>query len=66
MIFFMSQLAVLPPRVCGTCYGVGECNAADMGDLYFSSWECLDCKGTGFANGKKYKQLVKTKLKEKS
>ncbi len=33
---------------CKTCGGLGECNDADDGDMYFKVWPCQNCDGTGW------------------
>ena len=30
---------------CPTCSGTGQCNDADLGDIYFNTWPCPECKG---------------------
>ncbi len=33
--------------VCKTCNGYGQCNDADLGDIYHNVWECPKCGGIG-------------------
>lgn len=32
---------------CPTCRGLGKCDDADFGDIYYNEWTCPTCKGTG-------------------
>jgi DnaJ-class molecular chaperone len=32
---------------CPTCDGLGDCDDAGPGDIYFETWICPDCRGTG-------------------
>jgi DnaJ-class molecular chaperone len=36
-------------KKCAKCDGIGEIDDADFGDIFFNTWECPDCNGTGFA-----------------
>lgn len=38
---------VVEGYVCKTCNGYGECDDADLGDMYYNKWECADCDGKG-------------------
>jgi DnaJ-class molecular chaperone len=33
---------------CSTCRGLGQCDDAHPYDMMCNTWECPDCKGTGF------------------
>lgn len=39
--------SALEKAECNTCGGIGECNDAGPGDMYFNSWVCHACKGSG-------------------
>jgi DnaJ-class molecular chaperone len=37
----------LKNRTCPTCHGLGHCDDADLGDIFYRTWTCPDCNGTG-------------------
>lgn len=37
----------LEEKECPKCHGLGECDDADCGDIYFNTWKCPDCNGSG-------------------
>lgn len=37
----------LKNKKCKTCGGLGKCDDADFGDIWFRTWTCSDCNGTG-------------------
>jgi len=37
----------LKNKKCKTCGGLGQCDDAEPGDIWFRTWECPVCKGTG-------------------
>lgn len=39
---------------CPTCTGIGKCNDAEIGDIYFGIWVCKSCDGNGFKQGVKF------------
>lgn len=41
------RLKELQDSRCPTCYGNGECDDAEAGDMFFNTWTCPTCKGTG-------------------
>ena len=46
---------------CKTCYGSGELDDAEAGDIRFNTFPCKKCKGTGWKDGK---QHTITRLKQ--
>ena len=32
---------------CENCGGLGTCDDAEPGDIYYNTWECTECKGSG-------------------
>jgi DnaJ-class molecular chaperone len=36
---------------CPTCSGLGEYDDAGFGDIFFNTYRCTACKGTGFRDG---------------
>ena len=38
---------------CKKCHGLGTCDDADFGDIYFNEWTCPDCNGTGIIEEEK-------------
>lgn len=45
---FQDAVKELTDAMCKTCSGLGECDDADAGDIYYNHWPCLDCDATGF------------------
>lgn len=45
---FSDVLSALLEQRCETCQGSGECDDADLGDIYYNTWQCSVCKGSGF------------------
>lgn len=45
---FADRLKELEQYSCVKCWGSGEVNDAGFGDIYYKSWTCPDCKGTGY------------------
>lgn len=39
---------------CSACFGLGQCDDAEDGDISFHTWQCASCKGTGFTDGQAY------------
>ena len=37
---------------CPHCHGSGKIDDADLGDIYFRTFTCPDCKGSGWKPGK--------------
>lgn len=37
---------------CMLCFGRGKVNDAEPGDIFFNTYECPSCYGTGFADGR--------------
>jgi DnaJ-class molecular chaperone len=37
----------LEEKKCSKCGGLGNCDDAALGDIYFNRWTCEACKGTG-------------------
>lgn len=33
--------------MCPVCFGTGESNDAEPGDIRYDTWECSHCNGTG-------------------
>jgi len=48
---WQTDYALLSKARCPKCYGSGECDDAEPGDTSYRTWECKDCKGTGYAEG---------------
>lgn len=48
------ELETYPCGSCfgGSCFGFGQCNDADLGDISFNEWKCLVCNGTGWITPK--------------
>lgn len=36
---------------CPDCRGMGEMDDAEPGDIYFNTWVCTSCNGTGLKFG---------------
>jgi DnaJ-class molecular chaperone len=47
LLTFYEHMAALEKRRCLPCHGIGKRNDAEPGDIYFRTWVCVDCKGTG-------------------
>jgi DnaJ-class molecular chaperone len=43
---------------CPDCDGSGECDDADLGDIYFNTWKCPKCNGTGVTKKIAVKELI--------
>ncbi len=39
--------AELEKKRCKACGGSGVCDDADLGDIFFRTWKCPNCNGTG-------------------
>lgn len=44
---FEDELASLEATRCPTCKGAGALDDADFGDIFYRTWKCNDCKGSG-------------------
>jgi len=44
-------LKELEDRKCAKCSGTGSCDNAEPGDIYFSTWPCVECDGSGLNDG---------------
>lgn len=44
---FQEMREELEKRKCTECQGLGECDDAEPGDIFFLKWTCEACKGTG-------------------
>lgn len=44
---YQDEKRKLEARKCKTCDGIGKCDDADFGDIWFREWDCADCNGTG-------------------
>jgi DnaJ-class molecular chaperone len=42
----------LNDKKCPVCRGLGKCDDADLGDIYYNEWTCKACAGTGIKKGK--------------
>lgn len=49
MSLFTDALATLADAMCKACNGSGSCNDAEPGDIYWNTWECTFCKGSGLS-----------------
>lgn len=46
---YLRALEDLEARKCETCGGLGTVDDAEPGDISFRTFQCPDCKGSGFA-----------------
>jgi DnaJ-class molecular chaperone len=44
---FHDKLQAIEKLRCTTCYGSGQCDDAEAGDIVYNKWTCNTCKGTG-------------------
>lgn len=44
---FPSEEDPQEPSVCTKCFGKGTLDDAGPGDIYYNTWECPSCEGTG-------------------
>jgi len=42
----------LEDNKCPTCSGLGYCEDAGFGDIYYNTWKCSNCNGTGLLTKK--------------
>lgn len=47
MSLFQDMEASLNHAKCKTCGGLGKCDDAGDGDIYFNEWKCTTCRGSG-------------------
>lgn len=40
-------ISELKDKECKVCNGLGRCSDAEPGDIFYNSWECPECKGSG-------------------
>jgi hypothetical protein len=45
---YTNAVARLAADECTECGGIGECNDAELGDIYHRRWKCEKCGGSGF------------------
>ena len=44
---YQKAAEALDNKKCPVCDGLGKCNDADLGDIYYNEWTCKSCQGTG-------------------
>jgi hypothetical protein len=44
---FHDKLQAIENLRCTTCYGSGQCDDAEAGDIFHNTWTCTACNGTG-------------------
>jgi hypothetical protein len=44
---YLRRAALLEEERCPGCYGLGKCNDAEPGDIYYNEWVCPACNGSG-------------------
>ena len=44
---YYRRKAQLKEDRCPVCHGLGTENDADLGDIYYHTWQCSTCKGSG-------------------
>ncbi len=44
---YQNEVQKLEQCKCTYCSGTGKLDDADFGDIYYNTWECQYCKGTG-------------------
>ena len=59
MGIFHKVLEMIKDHRCPECYGSGECNDADFGDISFNTWTCESCKGNGFKKHATFNHLMR-------
>lgn len=47
---YKTNLAAVKASKCNACDGLGECDDAGPGDMYYNSWTCVQCGGSGLAS----------------
>ena len=45
---FQNTVKALTDAMCKICSGLGVCDDAEAGDMYYNHWPCIDCNATGF------------------
>ena len=47
VITFRLMSEALEEQRCPQCHGIGKCDDADFGDIFYNEWVCPACGGTG-------------------
>lgn len=58
MSAFDEAMDELEAKRCTTCKGVGTLDDAEDGDIFYSTWTCDHCDGSGFKPEKAVAALV--------
>jgi hypothetical protein len=51
---YQNLVGLVESLKCPTCSGQGDYDDAEPGDIFFNTFRCTVCKGTGFRNGETY------------
>ena len=50
MNLYEQEAKKLKDKKCKACDGTGEQNDAGLGDMYYNTWTCSYCNGSGVAD----------------
>lgn len=56
--------SIVKKHKCKTCYGTGQQDDAELGDISFNIWTCTKCGGSGFEDVQAMKKDVMALVEE--